>query len=72
MSIHNPLHPGEIIREILVEGAGLTVSDAADRLKVDRTTLSRLLNGYAGISAEMTYRLSKLLPKSSVVMWLNL
>ena len=72
MSIHEPLHPGEIVREILIEGAGLTVGNAADKLKVDRTTLSRLLNGHADLSPEMAYRLSKLLPKTDVIFWLNL
>lgn len=70
--IHNPLHPGEVVRDALFEGTDLTVNnEAAKRLKVDRTTLSRLLNGHAGISPEMAYRLSLLL-NTSAEMWLNI
>lgn len=72
MAIHNPSHPGEIIHEILVEGAQLSVTEIAQKLGVNRTTISRLLNGHAGISAEMALRLSKLLPNTDMVFWLNL
>ncbi len=72
MTIHEPLHPGEIINEILIEGAGLTVTDAAKRLDVNRTTLSRLLNGHAGVSADMALRFSKLFPNTDIAFWLNL
>jgi len=55
---HNPPHPGEIIRELCLEPLGLTVTDAARALGVSRKALSELLNGKAGISAEMAVRLS--------------
>jgi addiction module HigA family antidote len=58
MDMHNPPHPGEVIRELCVEPLGLTVTDAARALKVSRRTLSELLNGRRGISAEMAVRLS--------------
>lgn len=70
--MHEPLHPGEIVRDALFNETGQkTVNEAAEKLMVDRTTLSRLLNGHAGISAEMAYKLSLLL-KPSAEMWLNL
>ena len=72
MTMHNPLHPGEIIKDILIDGAHLSVTDAAVCLDVNRTTLSRLLNGHIGISAEMAIRLSMLLKNTDVVMWMNL
>lgn len=72
MPIHNPLHPGAIVYDILIEGAHLSVTQAAERLGVNRTTLSRLLNGHAGISAEMALRLSKLLPNTDMALWMNL
>jgi addiction module HigA family antidote len=72
MNMHNPLHPGEIIKDILIDGAHLSVTDAANHLDISRTTLSRLLNGHIGISAEMAIRLSKLLKNTDVVMWMNL
>lgn len=72
MSMHNPLHPGQIIREILIVGANMTVTEAAKRLDVNRTTLSRLLNGNIGISSDMALRLSKLLPNTDIIFWMNI
>lgn len=72
MTIYNPLHPGKIVYDVIIEGAGLSVTDAADKLGVNRTTLSRLLNGHAGISAEMALRLSQLLPNTDMMLWMNL
>jgi addiction module HigA family antidote len=58
MQMHNPPHPGEVVRDLCIEPLGLTVTDAAKALKVSRRTLSELLNGRRGISAEMAVRLS--------------
>jgi addiction module HigA family antidote len=58
MRMHNPPHPGEILRELCLAPLGLTVTDAAHALGVSRKTLSSILNGRAGISAEMAVRLS--------------
>ena len=57
--MHNPPHPGEIIKEFCVEPLGLTVTKAAESLGVTRKTFSMLLNGKSGISPEMALRLSK-------------
>ena len=70
MSMHNPPHPGEVIRELCLEPLDLSVTDAAAALGVSRKTLSAILNGRAGISPEMAIRLSKAFdttPES----WLN-
>src|SRR3989338_8227313 len=72
MSMHNPLHPGEIIKDILIDGANLSVTDAADHLGINRITLSRLLNGHIGISPEMAIRLSQLLKNTDIILWMNL
>lgn len=72
MTIHEPLHPGKIINDILIEGSGLTVTEAAKRLDVNRTTLSRLLNGHAGISPDMALRFLKLFPNTDIAFWMNL
>lgn len=56
--MHNPPHPGEVLREWLAE---ISVTEAAKRLGVTRTALSRVLNGSAGISADMDLRLAKAL-----------
>ncbi len=69
--MHEPLHPGEIVKDELIHGAGLTVTEAANRLGVSRPALSKLLNGHTGISPEMALRLSKLL-NTSVEMWINI
>jgi len=57
--MHDPPHPGEIIRELCIEPLGLTVTRAAEALGVSRKTLSAILNKRAGISPEMAIRLSK-------------
>ncbi len=51
-----PPHPGEVLREYLGE---VSVTQAAEKLGVNRVTLSRLLTGSAGISPDMAYRLSE-------------
>jgi addiction module HigA family antidote len=56
--MHNPPHPGEVLRELCLEPLGLTVTQAAAALDVSRKTLSAILNGRAGISPEMAIRLS--------------
>jgi len=58
MRMHNPPHPGEILKALCLEPLGLSVTDAAEALGVSRKTLSAILNGRAGISPEMTVRLS--------------
>ncbi|PXX95233.1 HigA family addiction module antitoxin [Halomonas sp. LBP4] len=58
MLMHNPPHPGEIIKELCLEPLGLSVTAAAEALGVSRKTLSAILNGKAGISPEMAIRLS--------------
>jgi len=56
--MHNPPHPGEIIRELCLDPLGLSVSAAARALRVSRKTLSGILNGRAGVSPEMAIRLA--------------
>lgn len=60
--MHNPPHPGEVLREWIPET--MTVTDAANALKVSRVMLSKILNGKAGISADMALRLSQWLGTS--------
>ncbi len=58
MLMHNPPHPGEVLRKLCLEPLGLSVTGAAKALGVSRKTLSSILNGRAGISPEMAVRLS--------------
>jgi addiction module HigA family antidote len=57
--MHDPPHPGEIIRDQCLEPLKLSVTDAAKGLGVTRKALSELLNGHAGISPEMAIRLER-------------
>ena len=59
MAMHNPAHPGELIREDCLQPLGLTVTAAAEGLGVSRKALSSLLNGHAGVSPDMAIRLEK-------------
>ena len=59
MLMKNPPHPGLSVRNDCLEAVGLTVTEAAARLGVSRRQLSDLVNGRAGISAEMAIRLDK-------------
>ena len=59
MLMHNPPHPGLIIKELCLDPLKLSVTDAAAAaLGVSRKTLSCIINGKAGISPEMAVRLS--------------
>lgn len=70
MQMHNPPHPGQVLRELCFEPLGLTVTEAAEGLGVTRKTLSAVLNGRAGISPEMALRLS-IAFDTSAESWLN-
>ena len=58
MRMHNPPHPGKIIKVLCLDPLGLSVTEAAKGLGISRKTLSAILNGRAGISPEMAVRLS--------------
>jgi addiction module HigA family antidote len=70
MQMHNPPHPGEVLRELCLEPLALSVTDAAKALGVSRKTLSAVLNGRAGISPEMAVRLS-IAFDTTAESWLN-
>lgn len=57
--LKNHPHPGELLREDVLNPLGLEVTEAAHRLGVARTTLSRVLHGHAGISPNLALRLEK-------------
>ena len=59
MAMHNPPHPGGIIRRQCLEPLGLSVTRAAEGLGITRQALSDLVKENAGISAEMAVRLSR-------------
>ena len=71
MPMKNPPHPGHSIKDACLDPLNLSVTEAAKVLGVARHTLSRVINGQAGISPEMAIRLEKAFG-SSAEMWLRL
>lgn len=71
MRMENPPHPGRIVRQECIDALGISVTQAALILGVQRQTLNNLVNGKAGISPEMAIRLSKAFGNSAE-MWLGL
>ncbi len=70
-AMYNPPHPGEIIKEDVLQAESIKVTEAARQLGVSRVTLSRLLNGKAGISVDMAIRLGQWLGTRPEV-WLRM
>lgn len=69
--MHTPPHPGEVLKELYLEPLNLSITEAAEGLQVTRKTLSMLVNGHAGVSAEMALKLAKAF-KTTPESWLNL
>ena len=67
----NHPHPGELLREDVLVPLGIDVTDAAKRLAVARTTLSRIINGRSGISPDLAIRL-EMAGVSTARFWMNL
>lgn len=59
MPMHNPPHPGGLIRREIIEPLKLSVSDAAEVLGVSRQTVSLLLNERTDLSPQMALRIEK-------------
>ncbi|MFW5776484.1 MAG: HigA family addiction module antitoxin [Spirochaetota bacterium] len=70
MLMHNPPHPGEVIRELCLDPLGLSITEAARALGVSRKTLSAIVNERAGVSPEMAIRLS-IAFDTTAESWLN-
>jgi addiction module HigA family antidote len=68
--MHNPSHPGEMLKEDVLPDLGLTVTEAAEQLGVSRVALSRVINGRAAISAELAIRLAQWLGGGAEI-WLR-
>jgi addiction module HigA family antidote len=68
--MHNPPHPGEMLKEDVLPALALTVTEASEQLGVSRVALSRVLNGRAAVSAEMAIRLGQWLENDPEI-WLS-
>lgn len=66
-----PAHPGEVLKGLYLDPMGKTITQAAEDLGVSRRTLSMLINGHLGVSAEMALRLSTALG-TTPELWLNM
>ena len=74
MSMYNPPHPGEFIREVYLEPRDISYRMVAAKLKVAPSTFNRLIKGQSNVSSEMALRLSKTLgrtPESWLIMQNN-
>ena len=72
MSMHNPAHPGEILKELVITPLELTITDASEHLNVSRKTLSKVLNGRGAITPEMALRLELAFKIPTADHWLRL
>ncbi|MBU2964958.1 HigA family addiction module antitoxin [Amphritea sp. 2_MG-2023] len=70
MAIHNPAHPGEILKELVIKPLELTITDVAEHLNISRKTLSKALNGRGAITPGMAVRLELAFAKPSADHWL--
>ena len=71
-TMHDPAHPGEILRELVLDPLGLTVTEVAERLGVSRKTLHKILAGAGGVTADMALRLEEVFGKPDATHWLRL
>ena len=72
MTMHYPAHPGEILRELVIEPLELTITGVSEHLNISRKTLSKVLNGRGSITPEMALRLEMAFQKPSADHWLRL
>ncbi len=72
MSMHNPAHPGEVLKELVIDSLELSITDASEHLNVSRKTLSKILNGRGVITPEMALRLEMVFKIPSADHWLRL
>ena len=66
-----PVHPGAVLKGLYLDSMEITITEAAHKLGVARKTLSQLVNGHMGVSAEMAIRLSKAL-NTTPQLWMNM
>lgn len=72
MTMFNPAHPGEILKDLVIESLGLTITDVASHLDISRKTLSKVLNARGAVTPEMAVRLELAFGKPSADHWLRL
>ncbi len=71
MRMHNPPHPGEVLKELYIEPLGITITLFALKIGVRRATASDLVNGKSGITPRMSIKLGKAF-KTTPDLWMGL
>ena len=66
-----PTHPGQFLREEFLEPNEITQEAFANALKINRVTVSKILNTHQRITPDVALRLSKCLDTTPEV-WLNM
>ncbi|WP_416233226.1 HigA family addiction module antitoxin [Castellaniella sp.] len=72
MRMHNPPHPGSLLKDDVLPALELTVTEAAAQLGVSRVQFSRFINGRSGVTPELALRLAKWIPAPTAIMWLQM
>ena len=72
VNMHNPSHPSMILKGLYLDGAGLTVTQAAETMGISRKTLSQIVNAKARISPQIAILLAQAFPTTTPQLWLNL
>lgn len=72
MTMHNPAHPGEILKALILDALELNITEAAEHLNISRKTLSKVVNGNGAITPEMALRLELAFKKPTADHWLRL
>ena len=70
-AMKNPTHPGVLFRRQYLDPLGVSVTEAAKRLRMSRKALSQFLNGRARLSLAMAKRLAQAMPGTDVAFWLR-
>jgi addiction module HigA family antidote len=71
MEMYNPMHPGEVIKELYIEASDMSLRAVAEALGVSAPTFSRLVSGKSSVSVEMAFRLERVLG-GSAESWLQM
>jgi addiction module HigA family antidote len=71
MEMFNPPHPGEVLKDLL-PAIPMSVTKFAAHIGVSRVALSRVLNGHAGVSAEMSIKLGEAFNQSQPNLWFKM
>jgi len=69
--MHNPAHPGEVLRDLYLKPLGVSITASADALGVTRKHISEIVNGHAPVSADMAIRLAGALGTEPEI-WVNM